>query len=355
MKRASIVILNYNYAHFLKRSIDSALAQTATDIEVVVVDDCSTDDSRNVIAAYGERVRAVLQPANGGHGAGMNAGFAASTGEVVIFLDADDFLYPAAVARILGARHEKAAMYQSRMDLVDGDGHPFDTYPARETAWEDGDVVPQLLERGRYSTTVTSGLAFERRALGAIMPMDGEAFRQGGDGYLVTVAPLYGHVVTLDETLGAYCQHGVNHSQSAIGARAIWRVFHDEQRYIALRDHARRQGLATRGEFGRNDPLHLEERAAAVMLTEPRRSVGRERRELALCALRALRGAPNSAKRRLLLAGWWLLVGFAPGPVARAVLKWKLQAASRPAVIKRLARLARTLGGAPRMAALRPA
>lgn len=345
--QASIVVLNYNYARFLRRSLDSALAQTWSEVEVVVVDDASTDHSREVIASYAGRVKPVLQPRNGGHGAGMNAGFAASRGEVVFFLDADDFLYPHAVEAVMRARRPGVAQHQHRLDLVDAEGRVFDTYPARETAWEDGDVVPALLARGRYSTTVTSGLAFERRVLAAILPMDAEAFRQGGDGYLATVAPLYGHVATVDEALGAYCQHGVNHSQSAIGARAAWRVFHDEQRYAALRDHAARLGLPPPAEPGRNDPLHLEERAAALLLHDGAAGQPGERRQLARWAVRALDASPVAARRRAMLKSWWRLVGHAPTPVARAVLSWKLQAATRPAAVRRLARLARKLGGRP--------
>jgi hypothetical protein len=344
---ATIVVLNYNYARFLRRSLDSALGQTWPQVQVVVVDDCSTDDSREVIASYGDKVRPVLQARNSGHGAGMNAGFAAATGEIISFLDADDFLHPNAVERVMRGRRPEAAQYQYRLDLVDADGRRFDSYPPPELAWEDGDVIPALLRKGRYSTTVTSGLAFERRALEAALPMDPEAFRQGGDGYLVTVAPFYGQVITLDETLGAYRQHGVNHSHLTVGARASWRVWHDERRYEALREHAGRRGLQAGGEIWRNDPVSLEERAAAHLLGDGVPPTPGERRLLARCGVRSARNLPVSSKRRMMLAGWWLLVGYAPTPVARAVLSWKLQAATRPAIVRRLARLARRMGGRP--------
>ena len=80
--RVSVIINNYNYGHFLGAAIDSALTQTYAPIEVVVVDDGSTDDSRNVIAGYGSRIRAVLK-VNGGQASAFNAGFAASTGAVI--------------------------------------------------------------------------------------------------------------------------------------------------------------------------------------------------------------------------------------------------------------------------------
>ena len=88
----SIVVINYNYARFLRAAVDSALAQTFPNIEVIAVDDGSTDESRDVIESYGNRISSVFKP-NGGQGSAFNAGFAASRGEVVIFLDADDALH----------------------------------------------------------------------------------------------------------------------------------------------------------------------------------------------------------------------------------------------------------------------
>src|SRR5215217_1250210 len=89
----SVVVNNYNYGRFLGEAIDSALAQTYPRTEVVVVDDGSTDDSCSVIAGYDGRVVPVLKE-NGGQASAFNAGFAASRGDIVIFLDADDYLFP---------------------------------------------------------------------------------------------------------------------------------------------------------------------------------------------------------------------------------------------------------------------
>ena len=344
----SIVILNFNYARFLRRSIDSALGQDWPNTEVIVVDDCSTDESREIIAGYGDRVIPVLRPQNRGHGAAMNIGFLRSSGEIVVFLDSDDQLHPNALRRIAENRVPDAAQYQYRMDLVWPDGRVVDTYPPKEFAWEDGDVRPALLARGRYATTVTSGLAFARRTLNAVLPMDEQAFRVGGDGYLVTVAPFYGRVVTIDEILGAYHQHGGNHSQfaSALGNALRWRLEHDEKRYEALRAHAQRNGMEPRPELWRNDPLHLEGRAAALLLN-PKDHGGSSdtRKAIARCGLAACPTLPMSKRRRQFMKLWWRVVGWGPLPVARAALRWKLQAASRPLVIKRLAKLVRAAAG----------
>src|SRR3954449_8708213 len=100
--RVAVVVNNFNYERFLSTAIESALAQTHPDVEVVVVDDGSTDGSREVIAGYGDRVRAVYKE-NGGQASAFNAAFAACTGDVVIFLDADDALLPQTAARAAAA------------------------------------------------------------------------------------------------------------------------------------------------------------------------------------------------------------------------------------------------------------
>jgi glycosyltransferase involved in cell wall biosynthesis len=97
--KATVIINNYNYGRFLATAIESALNQTYADTEVVVVDDGSTDDSRQIIAGYGNRIRPVLK-ANGGQASTFNAGFAASTGDVICMLDSDDLFYPNKVERI---------------------------------------------------------------------------------------------------------------------------------------------------------------------------------------------------------------------------------------------------------------
>lgn len=108
----SIIIANYNYARFLGEAIQSALDQTYPAVEVLLVDDGSTDDSLAVAARY--PVRVLPQP-NGGVSAARNAGARASRGEYLLFLDADDLFEPATVERLLyalrGAPPEVAYAY----------------------------------------------------------------------------------------------------------------------------------------------------------------------------------------------------------------------------------------------------
>lgn len=94
----SIVIANYNYARFLPEAIDSALAQTHPAVEVIVIDDGSRDDSLAVASGFDVTV---LAQENQGVCAARNNAAAVAHGEYILFLDADDMLYPDSVARLL--------------------------------------------------------------------------------------------------------------------------------------------------------------------------------------------------------------------------------------------------------------
>lgn len=96
----SILINNYNYGRYLSDAIDSALGQTYLNTEVIVVDDGSTDNSREVIEHYGDRIVAILKE-NGGQASAMNAGFAASKGEIICILDSDDLFLPEKVSEVV--------------------------------------------------------------------------------------------------------------------------------------------------------------------------------------------------------------------------------------------------------------
>jgi glycosyltransferase involved in cell wall biosynthesis len=93
----SVVIPTYNYGHLLPRALDSVMTQLAADVEVVVVDDGSTDDTLALLAAYqcrtGQRLQVITQP-NGGAAAARNRGVRAARGRYVLLLDADDTLLP---------------------------------------------------------------------------------------------------------------------------------------------------------------------------------------------------------------------------------------------------------------------
>jgi glycosyltransferase involved in cell wall biosynthesis len=89
----SVIIPCYNRAGLIGATLDSVLAQTFTDFEVVVVDDGSTDGTPEVVVGFGARVK-LLRQANRGPGPARNLGIAAAGGEYVAFLDSDDLWFP---------------------------------------------------------------------------------------------------------------------------------------------------------------------------------------------------------------------------------------------------------------------
>ena len=89
----SVIIPAYNYGRFIAEAIEGALGQTCPPVEVIVVDDGSTDDTLEVVGKFGERVR-YLRQENSGVGAARNRGVAESVGEFIAFLDADDTWEP---------------------------------------------------------------------------------------------------------------------------------------------------------------------------------------------------------------------------------------------------------------------
>src|SRR5688500_3318505 len=94
----SVIIPNHNYVHYLREAIDGVINQTYPDIEIIVVDDGSTDGSREILKSYGERIVSICQN-NQGVSAARNNGVRSSRGQYVAFLDADDSWLPEKIER----------------------------------------------------------------------------------------------------------------------------------------------------------------------------------------------------------------------------------------------------------------
>lgn len=212
----SIVIDNHDYEAYLGDAIDGALSQTYPRTEVVVVDDGSTDRSREIIAGYGDQVRAVLKE-NGGQASAFNAGFEAARGDLICLLDADDFCHPLRAEWVVRAfdRHPRADWIRQRLAVVDADGRPIGpVVPGFRPA---GAVrpVPALFMEARVPA-ITSALSF-RRAIGErVFPLPTEVDVGGdvvslvrdADAFLTArLAAAGGWYASVPDVVGGYRRH----------------------------------------------------------------------------------------------------------------------------------------------------
>jgi glycosyltransferase involved in cell wall biosynthesis len=252
MDRAAISVLinNYNYGRFLGRAIDSALAQREPDVEVVVVDDGSSDESRSVLEAYGDRIRVLFQQ-NKGQAAAINAAVGSSTGEILCFLDADDWWAPTKLTAVAKAFREDMdlSLVYHRLQPVLSDGTPAMKSIPRTLC--SGDLSQQLSRSaGWWPFPMTSAIAVRRSAWDAAGDIP-EDFRISADAWLVGIYPFLGSVAALRDPLGFYRIHNNNWFRQSDNAATLrkrmahWRVTLDAtNRFLFTHGLAERLRLA---------------------------------------------------------------------------------------------------------------
>ncbi|MFI5349687.1 MAG: glycosyltransferase family 2 protein [Elusimicrobiota bacterium] len=121
--RVSVIIPVHNRIRLVRRAIASVFAQTFSDFEVVVVDDCSTDGTADALAAWRSDLRLIRLARNQGPAAARNAGLAAARGELAAFLDSDDVWRPAKLARQIARFDDPSVVCaHSEIDLSDASG-----------------------------------------------------------------------------------------------------------------------------------------------------------------------------------------------------------------------------------------
>ncbi len=327
----SIIINNYNYARFLGEAIESALSQTYPETEVIVVDDGSTDDSRDIVRSYEERIIPVLKQ-NGGQASAFNAGFKASRGEVVMFLDADDLLLNKAAEQVVRAWKPELAKVQFYLECVDACGHSLGfSFPGWRTAVPPMDVRSLLLQTGFYNSPPTSGNAFSRRALAAVLPVDEDRHRIAADNYLLTTTPFFGSVLTLREVLGQYRIHGSNTwLQNSLNIEKFHAyIFCDYENVGVVIATATKLGIVApdKETLALRQIQHIKVRLASLRLDPETHPLPSDRPlTLALRGIIALwRWSDiDSFRKRIVWTLWLLLVAMLPAILARPLISWAL-------------------------------
>jgi len=161
--RVSVVVPTYDRADVLPRTIESVLAQSHDDLELLVCDDGSTDETERIVAGYDDgRVR-YLPGENRGANAARNRGIEAASGELVSFLDSDDEYHQSHLERVVGALHGEpsdcAGAFTSYRKVRDG--KPYDLIRARDGRVAHGDLRRANVVGG-FSCTTFRATVFDR-------------------------------------------------------------------------------------------------------------------------------------------------------------------------------------------------
>jgi hypothetical protein len=323
----SILISSYNYAAYLAEAIESALAQTHRPIEVVVVDDGSTDGSRDIIRSYGSRVVAVFKE-NGGQTDSVNAGFAHCRGDAVMLLDADDVLLPEAAALHV-ERLSRPGVVRSNGYLLVADARLQPTGAKVPNLLADsGDYRRKAAAVGptAYASSFTSGCAWRRGFLEQVMPLPSGTIL-GPDGYLTAADLYFGHIESIRQPVGLYRVHGENKGPYGQwdGTDYLRKVLarYRERRTLAA-EAARLAGLPVDvSRWQRQMGWRLTMTCHALWLSGDRAP----RMSLAMLALASFRGEPRCLTNRLALSAASVVIRLLPRPAALALARSLLRRA----------------------------
>jgi len=154
MKKISVIIPTYNRAQLIERALQSVLDQEYPDLEVIVVDDCSTDNTEDVVNSINDpRIKFIKHTHNKGANAARNTGIRAASGKYIAFQDSDDEWMPGKLAKQVdafeGAPEDIGVVYTAFWRIEKGEK----TYtPAKDVLTTDGYLLKELLKRNFITT-----------------------------------------------------------------------------------------------------------------------------------------------------------------------------------------------------------
>jgi glycosyltransferase involved in cell wall biosynthesis len=199
---------NYNYGNYISEAIKSVLSQTYRSFELIIVDDGSEDDSKEVIGSFDDdRIQAVFSK-NFGQASAFNTAFEIAQGEIIAFLDSDDWWMQNKLERSL----QWHAFLKGDYALLQ---HGLEVWHYRSAGpykniLPVGDCFAEMQQSGRIDFFVpTSGLVFRKPVLDRVFPLPDE-IRICADAYLMRCAFAFGKVYSIPETLGYYRKHRRN-------------------------------------------------------------------------------------------------------------------------------------------------
>jgi len=237
------LINNYNYGRFLAEAIDSALAQTWQNLEVLVVDDGSTDNSREVLERYDDKIR-VIYKENGGQASAFNAGIREAKGEILCFLDSDDIWHSNKVEQVV-AKYQEGHFGLVCHDLYEVDANrnrvnEFLQSQTNNTPLCSGNLLKVLQKTIKWMFSATSGMSLPTKLALEIIPLPENDWRISADAPLALASICHAPAGVIQEALGEYRLHGKNGYASIkkdLNKIRLQVLIDDAKKYIFLKEY----------------------------------------------------------------------------------------------------------------------
>ncbi len=244
MPKVSVIIPSYNHARFLRRRIDSVLQQTYQDFEFIILDDCSADNSREIILSYSDnpRVRIEINAANSGSTFKQwNKGVGLASGEYIWIAESDDYADERFLERLVGVldSEPKASFAYCRSwrvseeDRIDGFEDSF-LNNWQTSRWTADYLADGFEECRNYFTRINivpnaSAVVFRKMVYDQLGGAD-ESYRLGGDWKLWAAMAITGKVAYVGEPLNYFRFHDQTvrgkDKLRDVGAQEMLRVAH---------------------------------------------------------------------------------------------------------------------------------
>jgi len=209
----SVILTNYNYSAFLSKAIESVLNQTYQNFELIIVDDGSSDNSRNIISSYAQRYPdkiKIIFKENQGQANAFNTAFYFSKGDIIVFLDSDDYFLPKKL-EILKSYFEQGYDYILNDFIIEQtcSNSAIRYYPAYYPYAGYNLFLVCYLQI--YSGHTTSNISISRRLADVIFPIEYEGeYKICADEWVVFSASILKEAFFLPQKLSVYRLHGTN-------------------------------------------------------------------------------------------------------------------------------------------------
>lgn len=203
--KVSVILNNYNYASYIGEAVMSVLNQTYKNFELIIVDDGSTDNSRDIIDGFANQhpnLITKVYKSNGGQGSAFNAGYNVSKGEIIAFLDSDDYWFEDKLERIV-REHENSDIVEHSLVINNKYCRYLENKENAQFKMKEYNIYSRFGE--------TSSLSFTRLLLEKVFPIPEESLRICTETYVVYLGLYYSNkITTIKDALGFYRVHGKN-------------------------------------------------------------------------------------------------------------------------------------------------